>query len=79
MNIGLSLLDFLRRGTNLFLLTCLIIAKTKLVVGLLETRWPHNSNLGPRWPSNRVISDRIHRLFVTLSFFGRIGSCNSLV
>ena len=56
-----------------------MIVKTKLVVGLIETHWLHQMLQGPGWPSHRGVSDRLHRLFVTLSILGRIGSNNSLV
>ena len=30
---------------------------------------PSDTSLGPGWPCHRVISDRVHCLFVTLSYF----------
>ena len=37
------------------------------------------TDFGLKWLTHRVISDRVHRLLVTLSYFGRIDSCNFLV
>ena len=44
----------------ILLLICSMVSKTKLVVGLLETGWLHQMSLGPRWSSERVVSDRLH-------------------
>ena len=39
------------------------------LLGLVRKFWSHQMSLSQRWLSHRVISDKVHSLFVTLSYF----------